>query len=120
MTTWQDLDDDERTALKRLNRGPYPALPEAVGNRLIALGLASPALGRDRHQPGWSGTRHRHFTRRQNMIAKKWEPVRQPCRITLNRGKLDFLNRITNYQYMRTAADIRGLLPFRICPIAGS
>ena len=40
MTTWQDLDDDERTALKRLNRGPYPALPEAVGNRLIALGLA--------------------------------------------------------------------------------
>jgi hypothetical protein len=54
------------------------------------------------------------------MIAKKWEPVRQACRITLNRGKLDFLNRITNYQYMRTAADIRGLLPFRICPIAGS
>lgn len=37
---WSDLDEDEKTALKRMNRGPYPALPEAIGERLIARGLA--------------------------------------------------------------------------------
>ncbi len=37
---WTDLSDEERTALKRLNRGPYPALAGALAERLIALGLA--------------------------------------------------------------------------------
>lgn len=39
---WDDLSEPERTALKRLNRGPYPALAEALGLRLIELGLAVP------------------------------------------------------------------------------
>lgn len=37
---WEDLSDEERTALKRMNRGRYPALPEDLGLRLIGLGLA--------------------------------------------------------------------------------
>lgn len=37
---WSDLADDERTALKRLNRGPYPGLSPDLAQRLIALGLA--------------------------------------------------------------------------------
>lgn len=37
---WSELADDERTALKRMNRGPYPALPADLARRLIALGLA--------------------------------------------------------------------------------
>lgn len=40
MVAWSDLDEEERTALKRLNRGPYPALPATLGERLIARGLA--------------------------------------------------------------------------------
>lgn len=39
---WSDLDEEERTALKRLNRGPYPELPREIGERLIARGLAVP------------------------------------------------------------------------------
>ncbi len=39
-TGWNDLSKDEQTALKRLNRGPYPELETALGQRLIALGLA--------------------------------------------------------------------------------
>ncbi|MBL8579254.1 MAG: hypothetical protein JNK47_18760 [Mesorhizobium sp.] len=38
--TWYDLSEEERTALRRLNRGPYPALTQAMGQRLIDLGLA--------------------------------------------------------------------------------
>jgi hypothetical protein len=38
--TWEDLSEQERTALKRMNRGPYPALAQEVGMRLIELGLA--------------------------------------------------------------------------------
>jgi len=38
--SWDDLSEPERTALKRMNRGPYPALAETVGLRLIELGLA--------------------------------------------------------------------------------
>ena len=37
---WNELTRDEQTALKRMNRGPYPALPKALAERLIALGLA--------------------------------------------------------------------------------
>jgi hypothetical protein len=37
---WDDLTEDERTALKRMNRGPYPELSAALGARLVALGLA--------------------------------------------------------------------------------
>ncbi|MCY0095127.1 hypothetical protein [Hoeflea ulvae] len=40
MVDWNDLDETEQTALKRLNRGPCPALPPALAERLIALGLA--------------------------------------------------------------------------------
>ena len=38
--TWTDLTDDERTALKRMNRGPYPQLSTDLAQRLISLGLA--------------------------------------------------------------------------------
>lgn len=37
---WNDLTKDEQTALKRMNRGPYPELSQAMGERLISLGLA--------------------------------------------------------------------------------
>jgi hypothetical protein len=37
---WEELTEEERTALKRMNRGPYPALSEELGERLISLGLA--------------------------------------------------------------------------------
>jgi hypothetical protein len=37
---WNDLTKDEQTALKRMNRGPYPALGAQMAERLIALGLA--------------------------------------------------------------------------------
>jgi len=41
MTTgWNDLTREEQTALKRMNRGPYPALTAALAERLISLGLA--------------------------------------------------------------------------------
>tara|TARA_R110002020_G_scaffold456465_1_gene672914 strand:- start:24843 stop:25049 length:207 start_codon:yes stop_codon:yes gene_type:complete len=36
---WSDLDENQQTALKRLNRGPYPALEPVMADRLIALGL---------------------------------------------------------------------------------
>jgi hypothetical protein len=39
-TEWTDLSEDERTALKRMNRGPYPDLDHQLAKRLIALGLA--------------------------------------------------------------------------------
>lgn len=38
--TWDDLTEDERTALKRMNRGPYPELSAELGRRLVTLGLA--------------------------------------------------------------------------------
>lgn len=37
---WNDLSEAERTALKRMNRGHHSTLPEAMGLRLIDLGLA--------------------------------------------------------------------------------
>jgi len=37
---WADLPEAERTALKRMNRGPYPALAPELGRRLVGLGLA--------------------------------------------------------------------------------
>ena len=40
VVSWEDLSQAERTALKRMNRGPYPELTEAMGLRLIDLGLA--------------------------------------------------------------------------------
>lgn len=42
---WGDLSDEERTALKRMNRGPYPELAEALGVRLVELGLAQQRSG---------------------------------------------------------------------------
>ncbi|MCZ8547987.1 hypothetical protein OOJ09_27745 [Mesorhizobium qingshengii] len=38
--TWADLTEEEQTALKRMNRGPYPALSKAMAERLVFLGLA--------------------------------------------------------------------------------
>lgn len=38
--TWEDLSEAEQTALKRMNRGYYPDLDEALGERLTHLGLA--------------------------------------------------------------------------------
>jgi len=38
---WNDLSADEQTALKRLNRGPYPGLDPATADRLLVLGLAA-------------------------------------------------------------------------------
>lgn len=37
---WNELTKDEQTALKRMNRGPYPELQPAMADRLITLGLA--------------------------------------------------------------------------------
>ena len=37
---WSDLSEQERTALKRMNRGPYSGLDETLARRLVALGLA--------------------------------------------------------------------------------
>lgn len=37
---WADLSEAERTALKRMNRGPYAALAPELGRRLVGLGLA--------------------------------------------------------------------------------
>jgi hypothetical protein len=37
---WANLSEDERTALKRMNRGPYPNLDSQLAERLISLGLA--------------------------------------------------------------------------------
>lgn len=37
---WKELSKDEQTALKRMNRGPYPQLPAELAERLIDLGLA--------------------------------------------------------------------------------
>ena len=37
---WEDLSAAEQTALKRLNRGPHPEVPETVARRLVDLGLA--------------------------------------------------------------------------------
>ena len=37
---WSDLTEEEQIALKRMNRGPYPALSKALAERLIFLGLA--------------------------------------------------------------------------------
>ncbi len=37
---WYDLTQDEQTALKRMNRGPYLALTTTLAERLISLGLA--------------------------------------------------------------------------------
>tara|TARA_R110002020_G_scaffold456466_1_gene672933 strand:- start:10739 stop:10945 length:207 start_codon:yes stop_codon:yes gene_type:complete len=42
--TWSDLDESEQTALKRLNRGPYPALEPSMAERLIAYGLVERRL----------------------------------------------------------------------------
>jgi hypothetical protein len=41
MIHWDDLANDEKTALRRMNRGPYPELSEEMAERLIALGLAA-------------------------------------------------------------------------------
>ena len=40
MISWDDLNADEQTALKRRNRGAYPALSPDLAARLISLGLA--------------------------------------------------------------------------------
>ena len=37
---WDDLTGEEQTALKRMNRGPYPALLNSMAERLVSLGLA--------------------------------------------------------------------------------
>lgn len=38
---WDDLTMDEQTALKRMNRGPYPGLSKELAERLVSLGLAA-------------------------------------------------------------------------------
>ena len=42
---WDDLTEEERTALKRMNRGPYPSLSKALAERLVYLGLAEERPG---------------------------------------------------------------------------
>ena len=37
---WDELTSDEKTALRRLNRGPYPELSREMSERLISLGIA--------------------------------------------------------------------------------
>ena len=38
---WDDLSKDEQMALKRMNCGPYPTLPQELAERLVSLGLAA-------------------------------------------------------------------------------
>jgi hypothetical protein len=40
MLHWDDLANEERTALRRMNRGPYDGLSKEMAERLIWLGLA--------------------------------------------------------------------------------
>lgn len=40
MMQWDDLSAEEKTALRRMNRGPYPQLARDMADRLIELGLA--------------------------------------------------------------------------------
>jgi hypothetical protein len=42
---WDDLTEDEQTALKRMNRGPYPSLSKDLAERLVFLGLAEERPG---------------------------------------------------------------------------
>lgn len=37
---WTDLREDEQTALKRMNRGPYDGVTPEMAERLAILGLA--------------------------------------------------------------------------------
>lgn len=37
---WGDLTEEEQTALKRMNRGPYLTLSQELAERLVFLGLA--------------------------------------------------------------------------------
>lgn len=37
---WDDLQEEQKTALRRMNRGPYPELSVELADQLIALGLA--------------------------------------------------------------------------------
>jgi hypothetical protein len=41
MLHWDDLANEEKIALRRMNRGPYPELSKEMGERLVALGLAA-------------------------------------------------------------------------------
>jgi hypothetical protein len=40
MVGWDDLTEVERTALKRMNRGPHAGVADEVAARLMRLGLA--------------------------------------------------------------------------------
>lgn len=40
MLQWDDLPVDHKTALRRMNRGPYSELSDKLGRELIELGLA--------------------------------------------------------------------------------
>lgn len=42
---WDDLTSEEKTALKRMNRGPYAGLSKALAARLVSLGLAQERPG---------------------------------------------------------------------------
>lgn len=37
---WTDLNEDEQTTLKRMNRGPYDGVTPEMAERLTVLGLA--------------------------------------------------------------------------------
>lgn len=40
MLHWDDLPEDQKTALRRMNRGPYPELSPELAKQLVELGLA--------------------------------------------------------------------------------
>jgi hypothetical protein len=40
MLDWDDLPTEQKTALRRMNRGPYPELSPQLAKELINLGLA--------------------------------------------------------------------------------
>lgn len=44
MIIWDDLTKEEQTTLQRMNRRLYRALPRAIGERLVSLGLATERL----------------------------------------------------------------------------
>ena len=110
---WSDLTQDEQTALKRMNRGPYPGLTATLAERLISLGLAveRPAgigisrVGRELVISTLLGAR-------ADQAESDRQGMPDPC--------LDFPGAFTNYGYMNSAIKIRRDFLFRVCPIAGS
>ena len=59
MLEWDDLTVDEKTALRRMNRGPYPELSPGTGGEADLTGARRREAEWCRHQPCRTRTGHR-------------------------------------------------------------